>query len=213
MTPPSDPPDLPAAAHWDAAHAAGEATRSWFQAEPATSLRLIARAGADPAAPLLDAGGGTARLVDALLARGFSDVTVADISGHALAAARARLGAAAARVAWIEADLARWTPPRRYALWHDRAAFHFLTEEAAQQGYVAALRAGTLPGAAVIIGGFAPDGPERCSGLPVRRWAPADLAARIGPPFVLEHAETETHLTPAGRDQRFAWALLRRRDG
>jgi hypothetical protein len=196
--------------HWDAAFGQGEDTRSWFQAEPAMSLRLIARAGADPAAPLLDAGGGASRLVDALIARGFADLTVADISPGAMAMARDRLGAAADGVTWVEADLARWTPPRRYALWHDRAAFHFLTGEAEQDGYLAALRAGTLPGAAVIIAGFAPEGPERCSGLPVMRWSPAALAARIGAPFAPEHAETETHLTPAGREQRFAWTLLRR---
>jgi trans-aconitate methyltransferase len=196
--------------HWDAAFAQGEDTRSWFQAEPATSLRLIERAGADPAAPLLDAGGGASRLVDALLARGFADLAVADISPGAMAMARGRLGAAADRVAWIEADLARWTPPRRYALWHDRAAFHFLTTAEEQDGYLAALRAGTSPGAAVIIAGFAPDGPERCSGLPVMRWSPEALAARIGAPFALEHAEIETHLTPAGRVQRFAWTVLRR---
>ncbi len=198
------------AAHWDAAHGQGEATRSWFQAEPATSLRLIAAAGADPAAPLLDAGGGTSRLVDALLARGFSDLTVADVSPEALALSRARLGAMAASVTWIEADLARWTPPRRYALWHDRAAFHFLTTDEEQDGYIAALRAGTLPGAAVIIAGFAPEGPERCSGLPVRRWAPAELAARIGAPFALEHSKEEEHRTPGGATQRFAWTVLRR---
>jgi trans-aconitate methyltransferase len=196
--------------HWDAAFAEGEDTRSWFQAEPSTSLRLIARAGADPSLPLLDAGGGASRLVDALLARGFADLTVADISPGAMALARARLGAAGDRVTWIEADLARWTPPRRYALWHDRAAFHFLTTREEQDGYLAALCAGTLPGAAVIIAGFAPDGPERCSGLPVMRWSPEVLAVRIGAPFALEHAEIETHLTPAGREQRFAWTVLRR---
>ena len=197
-------------AHWDAAFAEGEETRSWFQAEPATSLRLIARAGADPAAPLLDAGGGSSRLVDALLARGFADITVADISPVALALACARLGAPAQRVTWIEADLARWTPPRRFALWHDRAAFHFLTEEAEQDAYLGVLRAGTAAGAAVIIGGFAPDGPERCSGLPVMRWSAQALAARFGAPFTVEHAEEEIHRTPAGREQRFAWTLLRR---
>ncbi|WP_372620380.1 class I SAM-dependent methyltransferase [Falsiroseomonas sp.] len=197
-------------AHWDAAYAQGAETRSWFQAEAAPSLRLIEAAGADPAAPLLDAGGGASKLVDALLAQGFADITVADLSPAAMAISRKRLGAAAAKVTWIEADLARWTPPRRYALWHDRAAFHFLTDDAAQEGYLAALRAGTLPGAAVIIAAFAPDGPERCSGLPVRRWSPQDLAARIGPPFALEHAEAEIHRTPAGGEQRFAWTLLRR---
>jgi hypothetical protein len=148
--------------------------------------------------------------VDALLARGFSDLTVADVSPEALALSRARLGASAGGVTWIEADLAQWTPPRRYALWHDRATFHFLTGAAGQEGYIAALRAGTLPGAAVIIAGFAPEGPERCSGLPVRRWAPAELAARIGAPFALEHAEEEAHRTPGGATQRFAWTMLRR---
>jgi hypothetical protein len=198
------------ATHWDSAYAEGDESRSWFQAEPTTSLRLIATARADPAAPLLDAGGGAARLVDALLARGFSDLTVVDVSAGAMALARERLGPTAARVTWIEADLAHWAPPRRYALWHDRAAFHFLTDAAEQEGYIAALRAGTLPGAAVIIGGFAPEGPERCSGLPVMRWSPEALAARIGAPFALEHAETELHVTPAGREQRFAWTVLRR---
>jgi hypothetical protein len=198
------------ATHWDAAHAAGDAGRSWFQAEPATSLRLIARAGADPAAPLLDAGGGASRLVDALLARGFSDLTVADLSPAAMALSHARLGADASRVTWIEADLAAWSPPRRYALWHDRATFHFLTDSAAQDGYIAAVHAGTQPGSAVIIGGFAPEGPTRCSGLPVMRWSPQALAARIGAPFALDHAEEETHRTPMGAAQHFSWALLRR---
>lgn len=159
---------------------------------------------------MLDAGGGASRLVDALLARGFADVTVLDVSPAALALSRARLGAAAARVTWITADLTGWTPPRRYALWHDRAVFHFLTEDAQQASYLTALRMGVAPGGAAIIAGFAPDGPERCSGLPVRRWAPEGLAARVGAPFALEHAETETHLTPTGREQRFAWAVLRR---
>jgi SAM-dependent methyltransferase len=198
------------AAHWDAAHADGDAARSWFQAEPATSLRLIEAAGADPAEPLLDAGGGASRLVDGLLARGFADVTVVDVSPAAMALSRARLGAAADRVGWVAADLARWVPPRPVALWHDRAAFHFLTGTAEQDGYVAALRAGTRPGAAVVIGGFAPDGPDRCSALPVVRWSSAALAARLGPPFALEHAEAEDHVTPAGRTQRFAWAVFRR---
>jgi len=203
---------MPRATHWNQAYGEGDESRSWFQAEPATSLRLIEAAAADLGAPLLDAGGGAARLVDALLARGFSDLTVADVSPAAMDLARQRLGPAASRVAWIEADLARWTPPRRYALWHDRAAFHFLTDPAEQDGYIAALRAGTLPGATAIIGGFALEGPERCSGLPVMRWAPEALAARIGAPFVLEHAETELHVTPAGREQRFAWAVLRRKE-
>lgn len=198
------------ASHWDAAHAEGDAGRSWFQPEPTTSLRLITQAGADPALPLLDAGGGASRLVDALLRRGFADLTVADISPAAMALSRARLGAEAERVHWIEADLASWSPPRRYALWHDRAAFHFLTEDAAQDGYIAALRAGTRPGSAVVIGGFALDGPARCSGLPVMRWSPEALVARIGAGFVLEHAEEETHRTPSGAEQRFAWTVLRR---
>lgn len=197
-------------AHWDAAYAEGDAGRSWFQADPEPSLRLIEAAGADPTAPLLDAGGGASRLAEGLLARGFADLTVADLSPAALALSRARLGSAAARIVWIEADLARWTPPRAYAVWHDRATFHFQTDDAAQEGYVAALRLGTRPGAAVIIGGFGPEGPERCSGLPVRRWSPAALAARIGAPFVLEHAEDQTHHTPAGGTQSFAWTVLRR---
>lgn len=134
-----------------------------------------------------------------------------DVSPAALALSRTRLGAAAGPVEWIAADLTDWAPPRRYALWHDRAVFHFPMEEAEGDRYLAALRAGTEAGATVIIGGFAPDGPERCSGLMVRRWAPKELAARMGVPFLLEREEVETHLTPAGREQRFAWTVLRRR--
>ena len=159
---------------------------------------------------MLDAGGGAARLADALLARGFTDVTVLDVSQAALALSRARLGAAAGRVTWITADLTAWTPLRRYALWHDRAVFHFLTDRAGQDAYLDALRAGVAPGGTAIIGGFAPDGPARCSGLPVRRWLPAELAARVGAPFTLTWEEEETHLTPAGVAQRFGWAVLRR---
>jgi 2-polyprenyl-3-methyl-5-hydroxy-6-metoxy-1,4-benzoquinol methylase len=159
---------------------------------------------------VIDVGGGASRLVDALLEAGRDDVTVLDISHVALGRAKARLGESAARINWICADVTQWTPARTWDLWHDRAVFHFLTEIAEQDAYIKTLTAATHPGSAVILSTFAPTGPERCSGLPVQRYSPAGLAARLGSGFALEDVALETHVTPWGAAQDFSYAALRK---
>ncbi|MEN7537292.1 class I SAM-dependent methyltransferase [Aurantiacibacter flavus] len=185
---------------------------SWFQSEPRHSLDALVRFGLPATTPFVDIGGGASTLVDALLVRGWSDVTVVDIAAPALAAAQARLGEKAARVQWEVADITRWNPPRRYGVWHDRAVFHFLTEPEQQTAFRRALLAGTAPDAHVIIATFAPDGPEKCSGLPVQRHDAASLAAALGSEFTLLDDWREEHLTPWGTAQKFIWCVFQRAD-
>jgi trans-aconitate methyltransferase len=198
--------------HWDKAYTEkGEAGVSWFEARPLVSLDLIAEAGGRPTSALIDIGGGASRLVDALVEAGWRSLAVLDISRVALDAARKRLGAAAGQVDWIAADITRWQPARTYDLWHDRAVFHFLTEAADRAAYVERLAAAVGPGGHAIIASFAPDGPERCSGLPVMRYDAAALAATIGPAFALAGERRSAHTTPWGSSQAFQFSLLRRR--
>lgn len=183
---------------------------SWYRPHLERSLGWIAGL-ATPSDAVIDIGAGASTLVDDLLDRGFHDLTVLDVSSAALAVTRARLGDRAGKVFWIEADITAWRSERRYDVWHDRAVFHFMTTPVQQEAYVAALRAGTRPGALVVIGTFALDGPDRCSGLPVQRYSPESLAARLGSDFqLLDHAR-ELHRTPWGSDQAFTFAALRRR--
>ncbi|MDX1593781.1 MAG: class I SAM-dependent methyltransferase [Gammaproteobacteria bacterium] len=186
---------------------------SWYQAHPAISLRFIEATGVGVDAPVIDVGGGASRLVDCLLERGFGDVTVLDVAPRALEVARARLGEDADRVDWIEADVSRFTPTRRFHLWHDRAVFHFLVDEETRAGYLAALRAGLAPGGALVLGTFATGGPRRCSGLPIRQYDAATLCATLGDEFELLDATRLVHRTPGDVEQLFAWFRLRRRTG
>lgn len=199
-------------AHWDRVYTTkGETEVSWFQERPALSLDLFQAAGATPRSAVVDIGGGASRLVDALVALGYEDVTVLDIAGAALDAARVRLGQKAASVRWLVADVTRWQPDRQYDLWHDRATFHFLVDEADRRAYVDTLRRALASGGHAVIGTFAPDGPERCSGLPIVRYDPASLAATLGPDFALVESRREAHQTPAGAIQSFNFGLFRRR--
>lgn len=192
------------AAHWQTVYTTKAETEvSWYQADPATSLRLIRDAVAAPAARIIEIGGGTSRLVDALLAAGYRGLTVLDISEAALATTRHRLGAAADDVTWIREDVTTWMPDATYDLWHDRAVFHFLTEARDRAAYVERVRSGVVPGGAVIIGTFALDGPDKCSGLPVVRYDAQSLAATLGSGFTLEDSCSEAHRTPWGSVQQF----------
>ncbi|MAX73478.1 MAG: SAM-dependent methyltransferase [Nioella sp.] len=186
---------------------------SWFEARPDLSLDLITeRVG--PEAGVIDIGGGASRLADCLLARGYVDVSVLDISTTALAKAQERMGGQAAQVAWIAADITAWTPPRRYDLWHDRAVFHFLTDAGGQRAYLAAMAEALRPGGHAIVMSFAEDGPESCSGLPVRRYAPEEMAETVADlvpgAFRPDGAGRFTHVTPTGAEQRFQYSLFRR---
>lgn len=171
---------------------------------------MLQLAGVSPADSVIDAGGGASTLVDALMERGFDDVTVLDISATGIQAAQRRLGPSAARVQWIVADLRDWRPSRTYQVWHDRAVLHFLTADADRQSYLDTLTASTAAGAAAIFATFAPDGPRQCSGLPVARYSAHDLAALLGDRWTSVADDREEHVTPAGAVQPFVWAVFRR---
>ena len=197
-------------AHWEGVYTKkGENEVSWFQENPAASLELIAQVGATPTSAIIDIGGGASRLVDNLIDRGFEDVTVLDLSEAALEAAKGRLGDRAARVHWIVADAAVWEPPKAYDIWHDRAAFHFFTEDRDRAAYVARLDRALKVGGYAIIATFAVDGPERCSGLPVMRYDPVSLGQTLGRAFQLVEARRHTHATPWGSDQSFQFNVFR----
>ena len=197
--------------HWEGVYRTkGEREVSWFQETPSVSLELIRSAGATHHSPIVDIGGGASRLVDALVDGGYEAVTVLDLSESALAAARARLGQAAAGVTWIVADVIGWKPRQRYEVWHDRAAFHFLTDAEDRAAYAACLREALSPGGHAIIATFALDGPERCSGLPVVRYDAGSLGAVLGEGFSLVETRRHDHHTPMGSTQRFQFSVFRR---
>lgn len=206
--------DIDRQAHWENVYTTkGEKEVSWFQENPAPSLDLIALTGLSEDAAIIDIGGGASRLVDDLITRKFSRLTVLDLSEAALAAARKRLGDRGADVHWVTADVTRWEPIQTYDLWHDRAAFHFLTHHADQSAYVDRLKKALKQGGYVIIGTFAPDGPDRCSGLPIVRHDATTLTAILGNDFVMIDTRRHDHATPWGAVQRFQFSTFRRLNG
>lgn len=181
---------------------------SWYQTAPTLSLEMILASRIDRSAPLIDVGGGASTLVDNLLDCGFTAIAVLDISAQALAHACQRLNERARQVRWIESDITQFEPTDRYALWHDRAVFHFLTDANDRLLYRKALERALLPEGQVIIGTFAPGGPQRCSGLPIVQYDAAGLQAEFGAAFELLETRSETHRTPAGKDQLFNFFRL-----
>lgn len=198
-------------AHWENVYTTKEeAEVSWFQESPEPSFELLELAGADHRSAIIDIGGGASRLVDTLVLQGFEDVTVLDLSAAALAAAQSRIGDKAQRVHWLTADATSWEPRREYDVWHDRAAFHFLTDERDQVAYVERLHRALRRDGHVIMGTFAPDGPEKCSGLPVTRHDAHSLGGLLGASFVLIDTRRHEHKTPWGSTQRFQFSTFRR---
>jgi SAM-dependent methyltransferase len=198
-------------AHWENVYATKrEDEVSWFQENPVLSLDLIDAAGATRESRIIDIGGGESRLVDVLLQRGFRLLTVLDLSETALAAARARIGDEARNVEWIVADVTKWTPSRQYDIWHDRAAFHFLTDPDDRAAYISRLKSALRPGGQAIIGTFALDGPEKCSGLPVQRYDGTSLQTTLGSEFTILEQRRETHTTPWGSTQSFQFTRFQR---
>ncbi len=197
------------ASYWDGVYRdRGSKGVSWYQAKPMLSLELVRRLEIPRNAAIIDIGGGSAPLVDCLLALGYEDVSMLDASGVALAETRDRVGDDP-RVKFLHVALGSWRPERRYALWHDRAVFHFQVDRDDRKSYLARLRCTVDPGGAVIIATFAEDGPAVCSGLPVARYSPAELADVLGPGFELVDTRRELHVTPAGETQPFTWIAAR----
>lgn len=200
--------------HWEGVYTAkGEGEVSWFQETPAPSLDLLRLIGVSPTSALIDIGGGASRLADCLLAQGFVNVTVLDLAEAALTKARERLGKEAGKVKWVVADVTRWRPSKTYDVWHDRAALHFLTDPEDQSAYVRVLKRALRPGGHAIIGTFALDGPEKCSGLPVKRHSAESLGALLGSDFVLIDERRHEHVTPWKSVQKFQFSTFRRRAG
>jgi len=206
-----DMSDIERHAHWENVYRAkGERDVSWFQERPEISVELIRATGVNIDASIIDIGGGASRLVDALLDAGFGNLAVLDLSEKALATSSARLGARSARVKWITADVTAWEPSETYDVWHDRAAFHFLTEPKHRAAYAARVWRAVRAGGHVIIGTFALDGPERCSGLPVVRHDASSLGEMLGPSFALIESRDHAHQTPIETIQRFQFSRFRR---
>jgi SAM-dependent methyltransferase len=199
-------------AHWESIYRDRDPSQvSWFQENPARSLILIEETGVSADAPIIDIGGGTSRLVDRLLGLGYLGLTVLDVAPTALGHARERLGVRARDVVWIDADVLEHPFENRYAVWHDRAVFHFLTEPDERAAYAAQLRSAVVAGGHVIIATSGPDGPERCSGLPVQRHDAETMAEAIGPAFEPVGFQAEAHHTPSGGLQHFLYGRFRRR--
>lgn len=200
--------------HWDKAHSQKDPGEvSWYQNVPERSLDLIDATGVGLSAPVIDVGGGVAGLVDNLLDRGYSDVTVLDVSAAALSHARERLGSRALATTWIECDVLQFEPRQRYELWHDRAVFHFLTDVADQHSYIDVLLRSLSPAGHFLLATFGPQGPERCSNLDVQRYSVEMLDTLLGHAFDLHDHVIETHLTPSGAEQQFLYSWWQLKGG
>ena len=198
-------------AHWEQIYRTkGPDQVSWFEAEARLSLTLIERAVPERDAAIIDVGAGAATLVDGLLAAGYRQVTVLDLSAAALIQAQLRLGDRAGTVAWREADiLTAELPAHAFDLWHDRAVFHFLTGAADRARYVAQVRHALRPGGYALVATFAEDGPTRCSGLEVARYTPEALHSEFGDEFQLVTSMHQMHRTPWDARQAFTYCLCR----
>ena len=198
------------AQYWDDRYATiGGNAVSWFQGSPETSLRLIGEVSANAA--IVDVGGGASGLAGALQRAGHTDITVVDLSAEAIEQGLERT-VDPALINTVVSDVRLWQPNMQFQVWHDRAAYHFLTDPRDQQSYWDLVRAFVPVGGRVVISTFAEDGPEMCSGLPVTRYSPGELTAAMGTGFTVTHTEREIHVTPAGAEQRFIWLVAKRTD-
>jgi ubiquinone/menaquinone biosynthesis C-methylase UbiE len=185
---------------------------SWFQKHARCSLDLIGRTQISPDARIIDVGSGASILISELIARGYKNLTVLDISSAAIAAAQKQLGSAASGVHWIHCDVTKVKISNNsYDLWHDRAAFHFLTEENDRAAYIKSVSDAVKPGGHLILATFAEDGPLKCSGLQIVRYSPQDLRAQFDAAFSLVEHQYEEHATPFGTMQRFVYCHFQRR--
>ena len=184
---------------------------SWFQEHAKRSVELITETKVPHSAAIIDVGSGASHLIDDLISQGFNNITALDLSAAALASTKDRLGEKASCVNFIVADITQIELPRHaFDVWHDRAVFHFLTEPEQRRAYVNTVLNAVKPGGHIIMATFAEDGPQKCSGLPVQRYAPHELHAEFGAPFELVHSERETHSTPFGTEQKFIYCYCRK---
>jgi SAM-dependent methyltransferase len=193
--------------HWDRIYSENASDQvSWYRRHLEASLALIDHVDAGQSAGIIDVGAGESTLVDDLLARGYSNLTVLDISKEAIAASRKRLGNFAIGVRWLVRDITRVElEPSTFDIWHDRAVFHFLTAEADRKAYVRQVVRSVKHGGHVIVSAFGPEGPTRCSGLDVFRYDVESLHAEFGTSFRLISSSRQMHETPFGTTQEFVY--------
>jgi len=185
---------------------------SWFKPHFDISLRMITNTALPKSAAIIDVGGGDSTLVVDLLQSGYSNITVLDISAAALEKAKARLGNQADKVSWLEDDITQVVlSANSYQVWHDRAAFHFLTDQGSRDAYMERCKDALTPGGTLIMATFAQDGPEKCSGLPTMRYSPQGLEEQFGPSFELVETMSELHTTPAAKIQSFIYCRFKKR--
>ena len=193
--------------HWDHVYEnTGPNLHSWYQQSPALSMKMIRETGVPKEAPIIDVGAGVSTLVDILINSDYSDITVLEISNAAIAQARMRLGDAASRVKWVQTDILEWTPKGRYYLWHDRAAFHFMDDDTKVATYLDTMRTALVPNGFFILATFGPEGPDRCSGLNVRRYSIEELTHLLEGDFKLKSFDLQDHITPTGTQQQFLFS-------
>ena len=195
--------------HWESIYQTKSLEEvGWYQVLPQPSLDLITKLGLAPDDPLIDIGGGDSLLVDHLLDRGHTDLTVLDISGRALDRARKRLGNLAARVHWIQQDITQFTPPRSYACWHDRAAFHFLVNDVDVSSYKEVMTQSLRPEGKAILGVFSDQGPTKCSGIPIRQYTEQSLERVFSDDFEMIDSLRVDHKTPGGAIQNYVFGVF-----
>ena len=197
--------------HWESVYGHHKPDSvSWYRPHLDQSLRFIDAAGLSVHSPIIDVGGGTSTLVDDLMDRSFSDITVLDISPGAIREATERLGRRAAQVQWLVGDITEMAlPEHHYDFWHDRAVFHFLHDPRSRQRYVAAVRHALKPNGHIVVATFGPAGPDHCSGLPVVRYDAQGIHGQFGGEFRKISSCSETHTTPWGSEQEFVYCYCR----
>jgi SAM-dependent methyltransferase len=197
--------------HWDKIYSTKRLDEvSWFQPTPETSLEFLKQFQIPITAKIMDVGGGDSFLVDHLLDLGYRDITVLDISEAALDRAKQRLGPRAATVKWIVADAATFKPTEQYDFWHDRAAFHFLTQEQEIENYLATVQKSIRPKGVLVIGTFSEQGPKSCSGIPIRQYSETTMTSRLAKFFQKIKCITVDHKTPFDTIQNFIFCSFRK---
>ncbi len=195
--------------HWENVYQTKQPDEvSWTQDVPATSINLLQSSNLAKDAAIIDVGGGDSNFVDFLISEGYSDITVLDISEKALERAKSRLGKVAGRVTWIVSDINQYRPDKQFDFWHDRAVFHFLTEESEVSSYqnkVSKFVKGFL-----AIGTFSESGPKKCSGLEIRQYSKAELSDAFSAGFVRINCFNEDHRTPFDTIQNFTFCFFRK---
>lgn len=197
--------------HWEHIYHTKEfKDASWFQSTPDTSLGFFKESNMPATAKIIDVGGGDSFLVDYLLHMGFQDITVLDISKAAIERAKQRLGDRAEKVKWIVADAAKLKPDENYDFWHDRAAFHFLTDEQEIRSYVETVPQHLNLKGILVIGTFSEQGPDKCSGIKIKQYSETGMTELFGPFLEKIRCITTDHITPSGAVQNFVFCSFRK---